>query len=765
MPDYGHNLLLGTFITPTTDRPDAVVDLAVQTETAGLDLATFQDHPYNNRLLDTWTLLTWVAARTSRIHLSPNVLNLPLRPPAMIARSAASLDLLSGGRLELGLGAGAYWDPIKAMGGPKRTPGQSVDALTEAIEVIRQAWDTSERGGVRVEGEHYTVRGMKRGPRAAHEIGIWLGAYKPRMLRLTGRKADGWLPTLDYTSVDELAGSNRAIDEAAQAAGRDPRAVRRLLNIMDTSFSPNGTGYLHGPPEQWVELLAPLVLEHGFSGFLIGGDDPHTIQTFGGEVAPALRELVERERASGGTDVADPRAPAKRARRHDTIDYDALPSTLVSKSVEPGDHAYEQLRHTYAHTGSPALVIQPERAEQVVDALAYTRAQAAKLSVRSGGHGISGRATNDGGVVIDLSRMRKVELLDRATRRVRIEAGARWGEVAKALAPHGLAISSGDYGDVGVGGLATTGGIGFMSRKHGLTIDHVLAVELVTADGRQLRVDKDHHADLFWAMRGAGANFGIATAFELTADEVGNVVYANVAVDATDSAAVLQRWGAAVDSAPREITSFLAVFPTSRGNPPIAQATVIYAGDDVGAAEEAIYPFLMIGPVLDSHAQLVPYAATIDPAGNSHYGQARVVTHSGLIGEITADAAAAMAELVDSRRVLMLQLRSVGGAVNDVAPDATAYAHRSQRFAVLASTARAWSATLDTTWARLRPHLDGMYLSFETDTHPDRLREAFPEPTLTRLRELKAVYDPDELFDSNFNISPAARLSPAPSSL
>ena len=196
MPDYGHDLEFGTFITPQNQRPQDVVALAQLTERAGLDLATFQDHPYQAGFLDTWTLLSWVAAQTTTLRVAPNVLNLPLRQPAVLARAAASLDLLSDGRVELGLGAGAFWDAIKAMGGPKLTPGESVDALSEAIDVIRGIWDVGERGGVRVRGEHYDVRGAKRGPEPAHDIGIWLGAYKPRMLRLTGAKADGWLPSM-----------------------------------------------------------------------------------------------------------------------------------------------------------------------------------------------------------------------------------------------------------------------------------------------------------------------------------------------------------------------------------------------------------------------------------------------------------------------------------------------------------------------------------------------------------------------------------------
>ena len=196
MPDYGHDLTFGAFITPSAKDADLTVALAAFAEQVGFDLVTFQDHPYLPTFLDTWTLLSYVAARTERVTLSPNVLNLPLRQPAVMARSAASLDLLTGGRIELGLGAGAFWDGIEANGGRRLSPGQAVDALEEAIRVIREIWVDDEPGGVRVEGDYYRVVGAKRGPAPAHDVGIWLGAYKPRMLALVGRAADGWLPVV-----------------------------------------------------------------------------------------------------------------------------------------------------------------------------------------------------------------------------------------------------------------------------------------------------------------------------------------------------------------------------------------------------------------------------------------------------------------------------------------------------------------------------------------------------------------------------------------
>jgi alkanesulfonate monooxygenase SsuD/methylene tetrahydromethanopterin reductase-like flavin-dependent oxidoreductase (luciferase family) len=297
MTDYGHDLQFGAFITPAAQPAQHAIALAVAADRAGLDLVTFQDHPYQPRFHDTWTLLSYVASRTSRVHVSGNVINLPLRQPAVLARAAASLDLLSGGRFELGIGAGGFWDAIEAMGGRKLTPGQSVGALAEAIAIIRQIWNPAERGGVRVEGEYYQVRGAKRGPAPAHDIGIWVGAYKPRMLRLIGRMADGWLPSLPYLQGGpaELAELNKHIDDAAVSAGRDPSAVRRLLNIGG-QFTTAGRGFLNGPPEQWAEELAGLTLEYGVSSFILMADDAPTIELFAQEVAPATRELVAAER-------------------------------------------------------------------------------------------------------------------------------------------------------------------------------------------------------------------------------------------------------------------------------------------------------------------------------------------------------------------------------------------------------------------------------------------------------------------------------------
>ncbi|MCX5557553.1 LLM class flavin-dependent oxidoreductase [Streptomyces sp. NBC_00038] len=284
MPDYGHDLLFGAVLTPDAEQPHAVIELARLADRAGLDLVSVADHPYRPDFLDAWTMLSVIAARTERVRVFPNVANLPLRPPVGLARAAASLDVLSGGRVELGLGAGGYWDAIVSEGQPRRTPGEAVEALDEAITVIRALWSTDAGSGSReVGGKHYRLDGARPGPAAVHPIRIWVGALGPRMLRLIGRSADGWLPSATRVPPAELALGQRIVDEAATAAGRDPRSVRRLYNLPGLA-----------PAEQ----LAELTLTQGVSAYLLASDDPSTLERFAHEVAPAVRGLVAKERAS-----------------------------------------------------------------------------------------------------------------------------------------------------------------------------------------------------------------------------------------------------------------------------------------------------------------------------------------------------------------------------------------------------------------------------------------------------------------------------------
>ena len=281
MADYRHDLQFGIFVTPGADQAPTVLELARLADVVGLDLVTFQDHPYQAKFLDTWTLLAVVAAQTTNVRVAPNVANLPLRPPVVLARSVATLDILSGGRVELGLGAGAFWDAIAANGGEKLTPGQGVDALSEAIDVIRATWAVGG-GSVRHHGKHYDISGAHPGPAPVHDVEIWLGAYKPRMLALTGAKADGWLPSLGYIELDELPTRNAEIDRAAVEAGRRPDEIRRLLNV-------NGP---FGGARDWAEQLAELTLSTGMSTYILSVSSDDEVRHFAEEIAPAVRELV-----------------------------------------------------------------------------------------------------------------------------------------------------------------------------------------------------------------------------------------------------------------------------------------------------------------------------------------------------------------------------------------------------------------------------------------------------------------------------------------
>ena len=274
---------LGIFAVPDATDPAVTLDTIVAADRAGLDLAGVQDHPYQRRFFDTWTLLSYLAGRTERIALVPDVVNLPLRPPAVLAKAAASLDVLSGGRVELGIGAGGFWDAVDAMGGPRRTAKESVDALEEAIAILRAFW-SGERS-VTFEGEHYRAKGLQPGPPPAHPIGIWVGAYGPRMLRLTGRLADGWLPSLGarFMTPEDAPRMHAAVDEGAQAAGRDPSAVERAVNIMG----------LDGPPDGWAAQLERIVAELRFTTLVVGvpAEDPvGFVRRLGEDVAPALQE-------------------------------------------------------------------------------------------------------------------------------------------------------------------------------------------------------------------------------------------------------------------------------------------------------------------------------------------------------------------------------------------------------------------------------------------------------------------------------------------
>jgi alkanesulfonate monooxygenase SsuD/methylene tetrahydromethanopterin reductase-like flavin-dependent oxidoreductase (luciferase family) len=291
VPDYGRDVTFGYFLIP--NAADPLLDTAREIEARGLDWIGVQDHPYQRRFVDTWTLLGAIAAVTARVGFFPDVANLPLRPPAVMAKAAASLDVLSGGRFELALGAGGFWDAIAAYGGPRREPRDALAALEEAIQVIRLMW-SGERN-LRFAGEHYRLVGAHSGPVPVHPIGIWLGVYGPRALRLLGRLADGWVPSLrgDLTLLSE--GSAR-LDDAAAAAGRDPAEIRRVVNVNGQITDGARLGLLRGPVDQWVDELTDLAVGYGVDTFMFWGDGEDQLPRFAEEVVPAVRAEVAAER-------------------------------------------------------------------------------------------------------------------------------------------------------------------------------------------------------------------------------------------------------------------------------------------------------------------------------------------------------------------------------------------------------------------------------------------------------------------------------------
>ncbi|WP_394615837.1 LLM class flavin-dependent oxidoreductase [Lentzea sp. JNUCC 0626] len=325
MTDYGHPLEFGVFLPPGADDFGTTLRLAQAADVRGLELVSIQDHPYNAANLDTWTSLSVIAASTTNVRVFPNVANLPLRPPAVLARAAASLDIISGGRVELGLGAGSFWDAIAAMGGPHRTPPESVEALKEAIAVIRALWTPGR--GVRLQGKHYSLNGARPGPFPAHDIGVWLGAYKKRMLQLTGRAADGWLPSSPYAPPEQLKAMNAIIDEAAHDAGRSPKDIRRIYNI-GSEFTP--------------QQLAELALQDGMSGFIAMINTEAELRTFAEETAPAVREIVQKERGSKlpWDESTRPKAPAPEA---DAV-YTASGRALGRQLVGVHNHLRDELK-------------------------------------------------------------------------------------------------------------------------------------------------------------------------------------------------------------------------------------------------------------------------------------------------------------------------------------------------------------------------------------------------------------------------------------
>lgn len=426
--------------------------------------------------------------------------------------------------------------------------------------------------------------------------------------------------------------------------------------------------------------------------------------------------------------------------------------------IVPGDVAYEQARMTFIHTGSPAVVMRPKTAADVATAIRYAQMNGLTISVRSGGHSVAGHSTNNGGLVIDMSVINSVEVIDAAKHIVRIGSGARWKEVAAALEGHGLALSSGDSASVGVGGLALGGGVGWMVRKYGLTIDSMVGAEIVTADGRILRASAEEHPGLFWALRGGGGNFGVVTHFEFTAHPI-RQVYAGMIIYALDNVpALIARWRDHMRVATDDLTVIFLLLPSMMGNPPAAIAWCCYADDDEAAAMRSIEPLLHIGTVLQNTVAKKKYSEVLE---EPHPPVGMKIILKNCFVETLSDALIAEIGMHYGKETSpALQIRYIGGAVSRVSADATAFAHRTSEALLIpavfmpkeASDAEMESALLP--WRAVAPYASGAYINFFSTATGEEIDACYPPATLERLSGIKREFDPGNVFNQNFNVKP-----------
>jgi len=381
--------------------------------------------------------------------------------------------------------------------------------------------------------------------------------------------------------------------------------------------------------------------------------------------------------------------------------------------------------------------------------------------VRSGGHSNAGLSTNDGGMVIDLGPMNEVRLLDPERRLVRLGSGATWLQAARTMSQWKLAVSSGDTTTVGVGGLLCAGGIGWIVRRQGLAIDHVVAVEVVTADGDLLRATAEDNPELFWGIRGGGGNLGIATAFELVAWPNDGVFFGSISYPATERAQVLRGWSRYQRSAPEELTSIVQLVPSFGGAelPPVS-ILACYGGSDPAAAQAALEPLLHLGTLLGNTVQPMPYHQVLAETGALPPGWQPWVRTS--FAEVCSD------ELIDTALVsaermdrLYVELRALGGAMRRVSADATAFAHRNREAMLLAVNLggpddhRQAAAGYHAFWDSVAPYVSGAYIGFMSELDDAGVAAVYPPETYARLADLKRVYDPENIFRRTANVPPS----------
>lgn len=423
---------------------------------------------------------------------------------------------------------------------------------------------------------------------------------------------------------------------------------------------------------------------------------------------------------------------------------------IRGKTILPGEAGYDELRKTFAHEGQPRMIVQCLDAEDVKAALEYARANKLQLSVRGGGHSFAGLSTNDGGLVLDLSPMHTIEIIDTAKRIVRIGGGATWRQVTEALHGHGLALSSGDTRTVGVGGLMLGGGVGWMVRKFGLAIDSLVAAEVVTANGKVLRVSEQEHSDLFWAIRGGGGNFGVVTAFEVVTYPVETVFTGDIVYPIEQIGQVLKGWRDNMRTSSEDLTTILRVIPPLPGVQPAVVVSYCHASANEEEAAADLKPFRALGKELQFGMKRIPYKEMITDHPTPPPGMQMQAT-SGFIREANDEMLDAVAQEFGKPGSPILQLRSIGGAMNRVPADATAFGFRdcevmAVAVMVLPPDAPKEAIAQTAAWQSLAPFTIGSYSNFLSDSSPVNIRSSYPQATYERLLAIKKQYDPDSLF-------------------
>ncbi len=451
----------------------------------------------------------------------------------------------------------------------------------------------------------------------------------------------------------------------------------------------------------------------------------------------------------------------------------AFAARLGGELIRPGDAEYDAARAVWngAYDRRPALVVRAADTIDVIRAVTFARERGLAVAVRSGGHSMAGHGTIDGGLVIDLSTMKGLSV-DPERRVARVQPGLTWGEYAGQAQAYGLATSSGDMGSVGVGGLALGGGIGWLVRKHGLTIDSLLSVDVVTADGRLLTASADENPELFWALRGGGGNFGVATSFELQLQPVGPVLGGAVFYPAAGAKDLLQAYGCLALEARDELTTMAIVMqapplpfiPAEQHGRLVVAILVCYAGD-LEDGQRAVAPLRALGAPIADVIGPMPYPAlfalTAEGAvkGQHHAVRSMYLQH---LDEAVLDTLLDHSQRMTSP-LGMVQLRVLGGAMARVPADATAFAHRDKPYMLTlvngwqdAAHSERHHAWVEQLWTALRPHASGVYVNFLADEGEARIREAYSPDTYQRLAAAKKAYDPTNFFRLNQNIKPLA---------